>query len=77
MPIFEYRCESCESEFEKLVRRADDHVECPSCGKEKLEVKYSTFAARANAGASSGAGQAMGGGCPAGMCQTPGLCGRN
>ena len=76
MPIFEYRCETCENQFEKLVRRADDHVECPSCGKQKLEVKYSTFAARAN-GTSAPAAQSMGGGCPAGMCQTPGMCGRN
>ena len=74
MPIFEYRCETCENQFEKLVRRADDRVECPSCGKEKLEVKYSTFAARANGGPSPA--ESMGG-CPAGMCQTPGLCGRN
>jgi putative FmdB family regulatory protein len=74
MPIFEYRCETCENQFEKLVRRADEQVACPSCGKEKLEIKYSTFAARAN---SSPAQQPMGGGCPAGMCQTPGLCGRN
>jgi putative FmdB family regulatory protein len=75
MPIFEYRCETCDNHFEKLVRRSDDAVECPSCGKAKLEQQYSTFAARANSAASA-APQQMGG-CPAGMCQTPGLCGRN
>lgn len=74
MPIFEYRCESCESKFEKLVRRADDHVECPGCGAAKLEVQYSTFAAQTN-GSSSGA-DAMPS-CPGGMCQSPGMCGRN
>ena len=75
MPIFEYRCESCESKFEKLVRRADDHVECPTCGTEKLEVQYSTFAAQTN-GAPKGASSEMPS-CPGGMCQSPGMCGRN
>ena len=75
MPIFEYRCESCESKFEKLVRRADDHVECPSCGTAKLEVQYSTFAAQTN-GSPKGASSSMPS-CPSGMCQTPGMCGRN
>ena len=74
MPIFEYRCESCESKFEKLVRRSGDHVECPSCGKAKLEVQYSTFAAQTN-GSPKGA-DAMPS-CPGGMCQNPGMCGRN
>ena len=75
MPIFEYRCESCESKFEKLVRRADDHVECPSCGKSKLEVQYSTFAAQTN-GSPKSAGDSMPS-CPGGMCQNPGMCGMN
>ena len=71
MPIFEYKCESCEAKFEKLVRRADDHVECPTCGPSKLEVQYSTFAAQK---ASSAAAMPS---CPGGMCQSPGMCGRN
>lgn len=74
MPIFEYRCETCESKFEKLVRRADDHVECPSCGKAELEVQYSTFAAQTNG---SPKGQSAMPSCPGGMCQSPGMCGRN
>ena len=38
MPIYEYRCESCEDKFEKLVRRATDVMEtgCPSCGEKHL-----------------------------------------
>ncbi|HEY3741430.1 MAG TPA: zinc ribbon domain-containing protein [Bryobacteraceae bacterium] len=71
MPIFEYRCESCESKFEKLVRRADEHVECPSCGTSKLEMQYSTFAAQTNGSSDSMPS------CPSGMCQNPGMCGRN
>ena len=81
MPIYEYRCESCGDKFEKLVRRAEDAMEagCPGCGEKHLHQEYSTFSARAGAGASSssrGAGEAFGGGCPAGMCGNPGMCGR-
>jgi putative FmdB family regulatory protein len=74
MPIFEYRCEDCGSSFEKLVRRAGDAVECPSCGKDHLKQQLSTFAAHAN-GRPQAAPQP--GGCSSGMCPTPGLCGRN
>lgn len=74
MPIFEYACRDCGTKFEKLLRRASDEAECPSCSGKKLAQQYSTFAARANG---VGREPAMGGGCPSGMCQTPGLCGRN
>ena len=76
MPIYEYLCESCGNKFEKLVRRTEDALEsgCPSCGQKHLKQEYSTFAARATE--SSSPAPAMGG-CPSGMCATPGLCGRN
>jgi putative FmdB family regulatory protein len=78
MPIYEYLCQSCGNKFEKLVRRTDDVLEsgCPSCGQKHLQQEYSTFAARATSGSASPSAP-MGGGCPSGMCQTPGLCGRN
>jgi putative FmdB family regulatory protein len=78
MPIFEYQCDDCGTKFEKLMRRAEANgIACPSCGEKHLTQQYSTFAAHAN-----GASEAKGGGfempsCPGGMCQTPGLCGRN
>ena len=75
MPIFEYRCEDCGTRFEKLVRSSDtDGPHCPHCGAARLEQELSTFAAHGAAAPkmmSKG-----GGGCPAGMCGTPGLCGR-
>jgi putative FmdB family regulatory protein len=75
MPIYEYQCEGCGNQFEKLVRRSDDMsgLECPSCGEKHVSQQhYSTFSARAN-----GAAPEPSGGCPAGMCRTPGMCGRN
>lgn len=77
MPIFEYLCEDCGNKFEKLVRRSENGsngVHCPSCGQEHLKQQFSTFAAHAN-GASHGQTEMPS--CPSGMCQTPGLCGRN
>jgi putative FmdB family regulatory protein len=78
MPIYEYLCESCGNKFEKLVRRSEDVLEsgCPSCGQKHLKQEYSTFAARAGSEFSR-PGPSERGGCPSGMCATPGLCGRN
>lgn len=77
MPIFEYSCNSCGTRFEKLVRRAGqtEEIECPSCGERRLKQELSTFAAHAGSGPVKD--KPLPGGCPAGMCPTPGLCGRN
>lgn len=75
MPIFEYTCEDCGTAFEKLVRRtAAEAVECPSCGHDQVKQELSTFAAH---GAGTESAAPVMGGCPGGMCQTPGMCGRN
>jgi putative FmdB family regulatory protein len=77
MPIFEYLCDDCGSKFEKLVRRPGvDEVLCPTCGQSHLEQQHSTFAARSGGSAPQSFEKGMGS-CPAGMCGTPGLCGRN
>jgi putative FmdB family regulatory protein len=31
MPIYEYRCKKCETEFECLVLGGDNDVACPDC----------------------------------------------
>jgi putative FmdB family regulatory protein len=36
MPIYEYRCNSCETEFETLVRGGETPV-CVACGSADLE----------------------------------------
>ena len=74
MPIYEYQCNDCGSQFEKLVARASQRqdVVCPTCGERHLTLQYSTFAARTNGAAREAAPS-----CPSGMCATPGLCGRN
>jgi len=38
MPIYEYRCEECGEELEKLQRMSDEPLrDCPSCGKPALK----------------------------------------
>ncbi len=46
MPIYEYRCESCESHFDVLQRIGDDEkkLTCPECGHDKVEKQFSAFA---------------------------------
>ena len=75
MPIYEYRCQDCGKDFEKLVRSANsDGVRCPSCGEQHLALKLSTFAAHSGSSSKESAGPM----CPSGgMCRTPGMCGLN
>jgi len=45
MPIYEYKCSDCGSEFELLrsLSQSDQEAECPSCHKPARR-KLSTFA---------------------------------
>ncbi len=42
MPIFEYICEKCSLEFEKLVF-SGQKVTCCKCGSEDVKKKFSVF----------------------------------
>ncbi len=46
MPIFEYRCNDCTTDFEVLQRTSDvdTSTECPRCGAENTIKRFSTFA---------------------------------
>lgn len=44
MPIYEYACETCSHEFEKLVRIDAPRPPCPECGAEvRKRVSASGF----------------------------------
>jgi len=45
MPIYEYRCQECGEEFEKLVRSSTDadKVECPRCHQVHVKRLLSLF----------------------------------
>ena len=48
MPIYEYACQDCGRQFEKLVR-ADTEPECPQCHSKQLKKQLSVFATTASA----------------------------
>ena len=43
MPIYEYLCQDCGEQFEKLVRPSD-RPECPRCHSVSLTKQLSVFA---------------------------------
>jgi len=53
MPIYEYACAACGSEFEKLVRESSPAAECPNCHSTDLRKKLSAFAALSSAAGSA------------------------
>ena len=47
MPIYEYRCQQCSHELEKLQRMSDDPLtDCPACGEAGLKRLISAAAFR-------------------------------
>ena len=51
MPIYEYRCESCEHRLEKLQRMSEgDLVDCPECKRPALKRLVSAAAFRLKGG---------------------------
>ena len=52
MPLYEYKCNSCEAEFEMLrwLTDRDDDVTCPKCGEKQAERKISAAACTTPAG---------------------------
>jgi putative FmdB family regulatory protein len=52
MPIYEYICKHCETQFEALVT-GNTKPHCPECDSLRLEQQYSSF----SVGAPKGKGQ--------------------
>jgi putative FmdB family regulatory protein len=68
MPIYEYRCNQCEGEFEKYVPSGSTAVVCPTCESARVTRRLSLLSVQTSA---AGAGAAMpmqGGGCCGGGC---------
>jgi putative FmdB family regulatory protein len=44
MPLYEYRCEKCDCQFEQLVSpRQKTPIVCPQCGSRKIKKCISCF----------------------------------
>ena len=69
MPIYEYICEDCQNEFEKIVINKQQEITCPKCAGTKNKLQLSVFAT-ANGGSSKGPSFSGGGGggCCGGGC---------
>ncbi len=68
MPLFEYTCTKCTSQFELLIRGSEPPV-CPECGGDKLEKHFSVPAAHVSGGNSLPICEApRGGGCGLPQC---------
>jgi len=65
MPIFEYRCDDCQREFEALVRSSTQPA-CPQCGGTHLSKLLSVFAT-----AGAPAQEPAFAGSPCGACGNP------
>jgi putative FmdB family regulatory protein len=73
MPIYEYCCTKCNSEFETLVFRSNEVVSCPKChGTEVRKLMsaccFKTEGAYSGAGSSSGSSGCSS--CSSGSCST-------
>ncbi len=62
MPLFEFHCNDCNSDFEELLRNVAEasEVVCPACGSARVEKLASSFATVAGG---SGHGAGGGSGC--------------
>ena len=77
MPIYEYRCEPCDHDFETLIRGQGDVAHCPHCGGIDLVKQFSVPAAAQTGHGSSSLPICQSGpdshGCGPGHCRT-GMC---
>ncbi len=73
MPIFEFHCQSCGQDFERLVFGADPDVECPHCGQKKVEKLMSACAAKVGYKfTSTSSAKSSCSGCSSGSCSSCG-----
>jgi putative FmdB family regulatory protein len=43
VPIYAYRCQACEEQFEELVRASEDAPPCSKCGSKDVVRLLSVF----------------------------------
>jgi putative FmdB family regulatory protein len=72
MPIYEYICDDCETEFERIVLNKAQEIACPKCAGTRNTLQLSVFSAPNGNGngvaakpsdGSFGGGSCCGGGC--------------
>lgn len=68
MPIYDYHCDDCGNDFEKLVRSMfnQETISCPDCGGQHVKKAISLF------GGLTGVSSAKSGGATAQACAPTG-----
>lgn len=69
MPIYEYTCQKCGLDFERLLLDREEKVECPKCKDPNPLKKFSVFAHKSDSGFTQGSGGSDCGGCTASSCK--------
>jgi putative FmdB family regulatory protein len=75
MPLYEYKCQNCETRFDALraMADADNAIACPKCGSENAQRLISLFSAIGDEGVIAGSGSSCGSCTPSSACATCGL----
>ncbi|MBC7225305.1 MAG: zinc ribbon domain-containing protein [Anaerolineae bacterium] len=75
MPIYEYRCAECGTEFQELrpMAQADAPIRCPHCGSQDTQRVLSLFAAHSRS--SSGETVSVGGSSGCSACKATSCAG--
>jgi len=73
VPIYEYECNSCHKQFERLVFSNSESINCPACGSNEVTRRMSVFGFKSGGdkgAASSRVGSSSSGcsGCTATSC---------
>jgi putative FmdB family regulatory protein len=72
MPIFEFHCQKCQDDFEKIVFNTRSQVKCPRCQSSKVRKKLSAFSFKTGSKSSVATSNSGGGcgGCSSHHCST-------
>jgi putative FmdB family regulatory protein len=68
VPIYEYHCSACNSDFEELVMSREPSIECPRCHGTDVQRILSAVSFSTGAGSFSSSAGSSCGGCSASSC---------
>lgn len=70
MPIYEYRCSKCNQDFETLVFRSDEPVNCPLCKGKRVRRLMSACGFKSSGNFTPSSGSSGCASCSSGNCST-------
>lgn len=72
MPLYEYECSDCETQFDALrgMSEADDPIACPTCDSQETHRVISLFSAVGDQGVIAGEGTSCASCSPSASCAT-------